>query len=403
MNPRTRKARARSPELEDVFSQIRPAQEGPDQRRPGPPPPLAVRRFGEPVLADALAEAIGAQGRVERATHGFHTYPANMHPDGAKALISVCPGPVHDPFCGGGTVLVEALLAGRPTTGADLSPIAVLVARARTAGPEIATPLRAAARRVSEKAKERRETIAPTPPIAEHWYEPHVAQELAHLRDAITEEPDNLRPLLWAVLSSILIKVSYRESDTRNVRTVSHRHPGTTNVLFHKKARELGRMLEELPPGRHAEVRRADAARKPPPANTGLVLTSPPYPGVYDYLPMQQLRYAWLDLDPGAGLVEEVGSRRSFRALGRAEGMDRWRKDTYGWVSNQAGGLRSGARMAIVVGDGFVGGRLVDALFPTVEAMEASGMHVLARASADRLDHAREVIRIEHLVLAEKR
>ena len=139
------------------------------------------------------------------------------------------------------------------------------------------------------------------------------------------------------------------------MRTTSHRHPGTTNTLFHKKARELGRALETLPAGRHAEVRRADAGRKPPPPGTGLILTSPPYPGVYDYLPMQQLRYAWLDLDPGAGLVEDVG------------------------------------------------GRLVDALFPTVEAMEQSGMKVLARASADRLDHAREVIRIEHLVLAEKR
>ena len=33
----------------------------------------------------------------------------------------------------------------------------------------------------------------------------------------------------------------------------------------------------------------------------GLVLTSPPYPGVYDYLPMQQLRAAWLDLDLNPG------------------------------------------------------------------------------------------------------
>ncbi len=403
MNPRTRKARANAPELDEVYKKIRAVPEREDQRRPGPPPALNVRRFGEPVLADALAVAIGAQDRVERATHGFHTYPANMHPDGAKALIEVCPGPVYDPFCGGGTVLVEALLAGRAAAGSDLSPIAVLVARARTAGPEIATPLRAAARRVSEKAKDRRESPVVTPELAATWYEPHVASELAHLRDAITEEADTIRPLLWAVLSSILIKVSFRESDTRNVRTTSHRHPGTTNTLFHKKARELGRALETLPAGRHAEVRRADAGRKPPPPGTGLILTSPPYPGVYDYLPMQQLRYAWLDLDPGAGLVEEVGSRRSFRALGRTEGMNRWRNDTAAWVNNQASGLQSGARMAIVVGDGFVGGRLVDALFPTVEAMEQSGMKILARASADRLDHAREVIRIEHLVLAEKR
>lgn len=388
--------------LDDVFNQIHPPDDGPDQRRPGPPPALAVRRFGDPALAEALAHAIAAEGRVERATHGFHTYPANMHPDAAAAVIAACPGPVYDPFCGGGTVLVEARLAGRPTAGADLSPIAVLVARARTAGPEAATPLRAAARRVSERSKARREVEASVPELAAEWYEPHVAQELARLRDAISEEEGAVRPLLWAVLSSIVVKVSFRESDTRNTRVVTRRPPGTATVLFHKKARELGRLLEQLPPGPAAEVRRASAAARPPPSGTGLVLTSPPYPGVYDYLPMQQLRYAWLDLDPGAGLVEEVGSRRSFRALGRMEGLKRWRDDTAAWVHTQAGGLRPGARMAIVVGDGYVGGKLVDALFPTVESLELCGMRVLARASADRLDHAREVIRIEHLVLAEK-
>ena len=58
--------------------------------------------------------------------------------------------------------------------------------------------------------------------------------------------------------------------------------------------------------------------------------------------------------------------------------------------------------MAIIVGDGLVGNKLVDALFPTVEAMKSAGMRIVARASADRPDHARNAIRIEHLVLAEK-
>lgn len=373
-----------------------------DRRRPGPPPALTVRRFGDAALAEVLAGALAAEGRVSRATHGFHTYPANMHPDGARAIIAACPGPVYDPFCGGGTVLVEALLARRPTAGADLSPIAALVARARTAGPEAATPLRAAARRVADRARENRATPAEIPEICQDWYEPHVAQELGHLRDEIGAEDAAIRPLLQAVLSSIVIKVSFRESDTRNSRVVSHRPPGTTNVLFHKKARELGRMLEELPPGAHAEVRQSSAGLRPPPPGTGLVLTSPPYPGVYDYLPMQQLRYAWLNIDPGGALGAEVGSRRSFRALGRARGLAAWREDTNRWVQTQARGISPGARMAIVVGDGYVGDKLVDALFPTVESLEGAGMRVLARASADRVDHARQVIRIEHLVVAEK-
>ncbi len=380
-----------------------PIEDGPrPPRRPGPPPALTVRRFGDPQLAEVLAFALAAEGRVQRATHGFHTYPANMHPDSAAAIIASSPGPVYDPFCGGGTVLVEAILAGRPCAGADLSPIATLVARARTTGPELATPIRAASRRVAERAKAERAQPAAVPELVVPWYEPHVAQEIAHLRDAIKLEDPAIRPLLWALLSSVLIKSSFRESDTRNVRTPNHRAPGTTNILFHKKGRELGRMLETMPAGSKADISLANAALRPPPPGTGLVLTSPPYPGVYDYLPMQQLRYAWLELDPGGALGAEVGSRRDFRALGRAHALSAWREATTKWVTTQARGVASGGRMAVVVGDGFVGGKLVDALHPTVEAMEAAGLHQIARASADRLDHAREVIRIEHIVMAEK-
>lgn len=371
-------------------------------RRPGPSPALAVREFGDPGLSAVLAAALASTGRVERATHGFHTYPANMHPDAAAAVIAACPGPVYDPFCGGGTVLVEALLAGRPTAGGDLSPIAVLVARARTSGPEAATPLRAAARRVTEKARASRELVE-VPEICLGWYEPHVAQEMGRLRDAINQEDAAIRPLLWAVLSAITVKVSLRESDTRNTKVTTRRPHGTTSVLFHKKARELGRDLETMPNVPRPDVRKADATRVPPPPGTGLVLTSPPYPGVYDYLPMQQLRYAWTGIDPGSAMAGEIGSRRAFRSLGRGLGLDQWRAQTAAWVDCQASALESGARLAIVVGDGFVGGRLVDALFPTVEAMKAAGMEIIARASADRVDHAREVIRIEHLVLGERR
>ena len=371
------------------------------EKTPGPPPAINVRRFGDPMLADVLAGALVAEGRVERATHIFHTYPAGMHPDGAAAVLEHCPGPVHDPFCGGGTVLVEGLLDGRPVSGTDLSPIAVMVANARTAGPEVASKLRAASRRVAEKARGRREPVE-VPEICVKWYEPHVAQEMGRLRDAVWEEPEDVVPLLEAVLSSIVIKCSFRESDTVNRRVPNHRPPGTTAVLFHKKARELGRALEELPPAGRVQIRLADARVKGPPGGTAVVLTSPPYPGVYDYLPMQQLRFAWLGLEPGLGLSGELGSRRSFRAKGRTEAYREWREDTALWVRRQAEGLSSGGRLGVVVGDGYVAGRLVDALFPTVEAAEAAGLRVLARASADRPDHARGVIRIEHLVLAEK-
>ncbi|RME28930.1 MAG: hypothetical protein D6798_01280, partial [Deltaproteobacteria bacterium] len=149
-------------------------------------------------------------------------------------------------------------------------------------------------------------------------------------------------------------------------------------------------------------IRRGDARRVGPPPGTRLILTSPPYPGVYDYLPMQQLRLAWLGIEPGRDMARELGSRRQFRAEGRARALSRWRKDNAAWIGRQAEGLERGGFFAIVVGDGLVGDRLVDALQPTVQALEDAGVEVVARASADRPDHARNTIRIEHLVLGRK-
>jgi len=378
----------------------------PPSRSPGPPPPDAVRTHGDPVLADVLGEALALAGRVERATHHFHTYPAGMHPDCAARVIEAVPFPegapgVHDPFCGGGTVLVEALLAGHPTSGCDLSPVALMVSRARTAGPERASALRSHARKMAAAAQKAGPVWIPA--LADEWYEPHVAEELGRLRAEIdTVEDRALQGLILVVLSSILVKSSWRESDTSNRRRPHHRPHGTTSVLFHKKARELGRMLEQMPADGAVRIRRGDARRTAPPKGTGLVLTSPPYPGVYDYLPMQQLRYAWLDLDPGDGLAGELGSRREFRAKGRKEALAHWRKDTAAWVHKQADGLAGGGHIGIVVGDGLVGGRTVDTLAPTLEAAEEAGLELIARASADRPDHARERVRTEHLVLARK-
>ncbi|MEC9388642.1 MAG: hypothetical protein VX944_01085 [Myxococcota bacterium] len=371
------------------------------RRHAGPPVASSVRRSGDEALSTLLAEALVMDGAVDRATHGFHTYPARMHPDAAAAIIAACPGHVHDPFCGGGTVLVEALLAGRSSTGTDASPIAVLVSGARTADKAMATPMRSAARKITEAARLRVDVEVPD--VAQRWYQPHVAQELGRIRDGILAADPAVRPLLSALLSSIIIKTSFRKSDTQNRRETHHRAPGTTAILFHKKARELGRWLDAMPDGPRPIAQLGDARRDSPQMECGLVLTSPPYPGVYDYVPMQQLRAAWLDLDLGMGAGVEVGARRSFRAKGRKDALRQWRLDTQDWIGQQAQSLAPDGRMVIVVGDGLVGDRMVDALGPTVESMNRAGLTVVARASADRPDHARQSIRIEHMVMAERR
>jgi SAM-dependent methyltransferase len=348
-----------------------------------------------------VEEALRFRGRVERATHGFHTYPAALHPDAAKLLLTLGEGPVLDPFCGGGTVLVEALLAGRSALGLDISPVANLVARARTTltTEEERTALRSGARHATEIALH---PPPPTdvPPDVVDWYDPHTLAELAALRSAIGKDP-----LLRAVFSSILVKTSRRASDTANVKEDKARPPGTAATLFHKKARLYARMLEELanavPAGVRARVHREDARKMREKAEFGTILTSPPYPGVYDYLPMQRLRFDWLGLDPGDAMAEELGARRAFRA-DRATAAKTWRADTARWIRGCARALTPGGRLIVVTGDGVVGGKNIDSRSPIVEAAKEAGLNRVAQVTVERWDEGVRAMRPEHGLVFER-
>ena len=96
-----------------------------------------VELWGDGEAADRLGAAIDVPTSAEaeelaRAhVHGFHSYPARMHPLVARRLVEEFSAPgelVLDPFCGSGTVLVEAALAGRRAVGVDANPLAVRLA-----------------------------------------------------------------------------------------------------------------------------------------------------------------------------------------------------------------------------------------------------------------------------------
>ena len=77
-------------------------------------------------------------------THNFYRYPARFSPRFAAAAIREFSDPgdlVLDPFMGGGTTVVEALVAGRRVVGADINSLAVFIARAKTT-PILASELR---------------------------------------------------------------------------------------------------------------------------------------------------------------------------------------------------------------------------------------------------------------------
>ena len=358
--------------------------------------------LGDPDLAPKLAASLLAAAEVDRTTHGLHTWPAGLHPDAARDLVAAFPSrSVLDPFCGGGTVLIEALAAGRRAVGRDLSSIAVRVSRLRTELPNEAllTAIRSAARRIADVAKAGREP--PPEPIfkaVREWYAPHVLGELEAIRQGCLGADPSIREPLLTLFSSILIKTSYRKSDTSQQREPTDRPRGTTSVLFHKKAREYGRRItalrEVVPEGTPpSDVAFGDARDVRIGAPVDLVLTSPPYPSTYDYLPLQHLRRVWLGLrEPDD---DEIASRRSWRA-GEKDARKRWRSDTFAWTQSAAAALAPGGHLVVVIGDGLAPGGLVDTSEPTEAAAKNAGLVAVARASVERPDFARDTMRWEH-------
>lgn len=95
--------------------------------------PPSVR--GLPENLARLIEAARDGSPIAGLTHNFYRYPARFSPKLVRAAIDAFTEPgdlVLDPFVGGGTTLVEAMVSGRHAVGADISSLATFVSEVKT-------------------------------------------------------------------------------------------------------------------------------------------------------------------------------------------------------------------------------------------------------------------------------
>jgi hypothetical protein len=90
---------------------------------------------GQPENLARLIEAAHDASPITGLTHNFYRYPARFSPKLVRAVIDAFTEPgdlVLDPFVGGGTTLVEAMVSGRHAIGTDISSLATFVSEVKT-------------------------------------------------------------------------------------------------------------------------------------------------------------------------------------------------------------------------------------------------------------------------------
>jgi len=327
-----------------------------------------------------------ASAKTRGDTHGIHPYPAKFIPQIPRALIAVLhPGDdtaVLDPFCGSGTTLVEAATAGVPAVGIDINPLACLISKVKVtplAGSVVTASLRAV-----ELAKDADRT-PPKIPAIDHWFQPHVQRALAALIAGVNHERDpDVRDALRVAFSSIVVRVSNQESDTRYAAVGKSITEEEVVVFFLRAAEILERALVTTWGGFYAptavsvlqrdvlEVRSEEI--KP---RVSLVVTSPPYPNAYEYWLYHKYRMYWLGLDPLAAKEKEIGARPHFfkKNPHTAEDFGHQMEQVFALLSKT---LIPGGHASFQVGTSVIRGQVVDNAALIRRAAEKYGFSLVA-------------------------
>jgi hypothetical protein len=259
-----------------------------------------------------------ATANTRQATHAVHPYPAKFIPQIPRALIAdLHPGDdslILDPFCGSGTTLVEAAAAGLPSVGIDLNPLACLISKVKVTPLPCSLDIAAAA--VLNRAVKQ-----PLPPIPrlDHWFDSSVQEALASIVAAIDlEDHSDVRDALRVALSSIVVRVSRQESDTRYAAISKNVSRHTVEEQFLRAAKTIGDLVSgtwrDAPQPRVRIINRNIllATAQEVGAPVSLVVTSPPYPNAYEYWLYHKYRMYWLGMDPLPIRESEIGARAHF-------------------------------------------------------------------------------------------
>ncbi|MHB1731404.1 MAG: DNA methyltransferase [Leptospirillum sp.] len=305
------------------------------------------------------------RGRAS-AIEAIHPYPAKFIGDIPRALLGALPLPentiVFDPFSGSGTTLMEAQRRGFPSVGIDLNPIACLIARVKTSPAPPALP--EMARLISLAARKNRTPRCREIPNINHWFKEEVQKAIAALLQEIDHQERSITyDALRLALSSILVRVSNQDSDTRYAAIEKQVTKEDVFQSFVNAADKLNKALLardwNLPPANVIEANTLTLEPSVLQERVGLVITSPPYPNAYEYWLYHKYRMWWLGFDPLAVKEQEIGARAHFFKRGHHTEEHFWdqMRSTFTLINRV---LVEHGYACFVIGRSKIHGRIID-------------------------------------------
>jgi site-specific DNA-methyltransferase (cytosine-N4-specific) len=176
-----------------------------------------------------------------------------------------------------------------------------------------------------------------------------------------------MRDALKVALSSIVVRVSNQDSDTRYAAVEKSVSEEDVLAGFERAASSLGAAVSNSAVNlfdRRGTVRVINkdlmcAQAEDVGREVGLVITSPPYPNAYEYWLYHKYRMYWLGMDPLAVRAREIGARpHYFKKNHQTEAdFERQMSRCFCLLSRV---VRPGAHACFVVGRSVIHGREID-------------------------------------------